>query len=165
MTAASPHRNNLLVIGIGSPLREDDRVGLYLLERLKEHFGEGFHGMTVYEPDIALAETIASFSTLLVVDALVSETEEPFRLLPLAPAATIFPTGGYSSHVFDWGMILAMARDLFGHAPDSFVCGVRAQCFGISEDISPQCRADAEEAFGMLCNFVTERIESGKYGK
>ncbi len=153
----TPPPNELLVIGIGNPLREDDRVGLYLLERLKAHFGAQFPGMIVYEPDIGLAEAIASCATLVVVDALATETETPFRLLPLPAAATIFPAGGCSSHVFDWGMILAMARDLFGHAPEAFVCGVRARSFGISEDLSPQCRADAEEAFVMLCEFTAER--------
>src|SRR5512133_2431792 len=97
-----PQPQGLFVVGIGNPLREDDRVGIYLVERLQEHFGAGFHGMIVYEPEIALAETIASYATLLVVDALATEVEAPFQFMPLAPAATIYPGGGYSSHVFDW---------------------------------------------------------------
>lgn len=155
--SAAPQDHHLFVVGIGNPLREDDGVGLYLVERLQAKFGVGFHGVIVYEPDIALAETIASFDTLLVVDALATATEEPFRLLSLAPAVSIYPAGGYSSHVFDWGMILAMARDLFGHAPQAFLCGVRAHSFGISQALSPQCQADAERAFTMLCDFVTTR--------
>lgn len=159
MGAPSPCRNDLFVVGIGNPLREDDQVGLYLVERLRAHFGAELPAMVVYEPDIVLAETIAAYKTLLIVDASVSESEAPFRLAPLAPAATFCPGGGFSSHVFDWGMILAMARDLFGHAPQAFVCGVRARHFGISESLSPQCQADAEAAFVMLCEFVTERNE------
>jgi hydrogenase maturation protease len=153
MTQTASHRG-LLVIGIGNPLREDDAVGLYLVERLQKHFGANFHGMVVYEPDIALAETIAAHRTVLIVDALAAEKELPFRLTPLPAAATIFPSGGLSSHVFDWGMLLAMARDLFGHLPEAFICGIRAHCFGIAEELSPQCRADAEAAFSMLCEFT-----------
>lgn len=147
-------RGDVFVIGIGNPLREDDRVGLHLLERLERHFGGGFHGLAVYEADIALAETIATVPNLLIIDALATEREISYRLIELTPAASIYPSGGLSSHVFNWPLLLAMARDLFGQAPRAVLCGIRAQNFGIAEEISPACRADADRAFLYLCDYL-----------
>lgn len=151
----------LLVIGIGNPLREDDRVGLVVVERLMAHFGPDFPGRVVYEPDIVLAEEIAAVSTLLIVDALATASDAPWRLTPLTPAATIFPAGGLSSHLFDWGMVLAMARDLFGHAPHAWLCGVRAHSFGLAEELSVPCRVDAEETVVLLRGWLDEWREGG----
>lgn len=147
-------RDDIYVIGIGNPLREDDQVGLHLLERLQGHFSGGFQGLAVYEADIALTETLANVPTLLVIDALAGASEVPYRLIELRPAATIYPSGGYSSHLFNWPLLLAMARDLFGQAPQAYLCGVRAHSFGISETLSAACQADADAAFAFLCDYL-----------
>jgi hydrogenase maturation protease len=147
-------RSDIYVVGIGNPLREDDQVGLHLIERLEGHFTGGFHGIKLYEPDIALAETIAGVPNLLIIDALAAEKELPYRMIELAPADNFCPTGGFSSHVFDWPMLLSMARDLFGSAPRTFLCGVRAHRFGISEQLSQECQADADAAFSYLCAYL-----------
>ncbi|MDT8422254.1 MAG: hydrogenase maturation protease [Desulfuromonadales bacterium] len=149
-----PPRRDIMVIGIGNPLRGDDAVGLYLLERLSKHFSGDFRGIIAYEADIGLAEEISSYPELLIIDAMAEPLQEPFKLFPLAPAATIFPAGGFSSHIFNWRMVLAMSRDIFGRSPKAVLCGISAYDFEIDECLSPSCQHDADAAFAYLTDLL-----------
>lgn len=152
--AGGDPRKEILVLGIGNPLRGDDAVGIHLVERLIRHYGERLDAMVVYEADIALAETFAGYRRLLVVDALNDARDEAFCRLPLKAAASIFPRGGFSSHLFDWGMLLAMSRDLFGDLPEAELFGIRAHDFAISDQLSAPCATDADAAFSELCRLL-----------
>lgn len=153
--AAARAASDILVIGIGNPIRQDDGVGLRLVERLDSHFSSGLNSMTVFEPDIDLARRISGFRRLVVIDALARKIDSPYGLFGISPAETFMPRGGLCSHVFDWGMILAMARDIFGGCPEAVVLGVRAHGFEYSEELTPACLADAEEAFEFLKGYLS----------
>ncbi len=149
-------RNDLLVVGIGNTLREDDGVGLELVGRLNSHFSEGLNCLEVYEADIVLAETIAGFSNLLIIDALVIDDDLPFKLIPLSAGTNLIPSGGFITHVFDWRVILALSRDLFdGRLVEANLLGVSATKFGLSEQLSPTCAARAEQAFQFLLEYCS----------
>lgn len=148
-------RKNLLVIGVGNTLREDDGVGINLVRRLKACFPSWLNCIEIYEPDIILAQKIADFDNLLIVDAMVIENNEPYRVIPLEPAKSFIPLGGFATHVFDWTTILAMAKELFDQSPEARVLGVSASNFGFSESLSPLCKANAEKAFDFLVQYCS----------
>ncbi len=149
-------RQDLLVVGIGNTLREDDGVGFDLVHRLRKHFGSDLDCLEVYEMDIVLAETIAKHDELLVIDALVVDEDVPFKLVPLLASESFIPGGGFISHVFDWGAILALARDCFGNRGKANLLGISATSFGLSERLSPACAAKADEAFQFLLDYCSE---------
>ncbi len=149
-------RQDLLVVGVGNTLREDDGVGFDLVHRLRKHFGSALNCLEVYELDIVLAETIARFDELLVIDALVIDEEVPFKLVPLTAKESFIPAGGFISHVFDWGAILALARDGFGSRAKANLLGISANCFGLSEQLSPDCAAKADKAFQFLIDYCSK---------
>jgi hydrogenase maturation protease len=155
-------RRDVMVIGIGNPLRGDDAVGIHLVQRLKRHFTGDFKGIVAYEADIGLAEEISCYPALLVIDALAASSEPPFQMLPLPAASTIFPAGGFSSHAFNWGMVLAMARDIFGRCPEAFLCGIRAHSFAIDERLSPLCQTAADAAFDYLTRLLAAEDADGE---
>jgi hydrogenase maturation protease len=149
-------RRDLLVIGIGNSLREDDGVGLELIRRLRDTFGSGLNCLEVYEMDIVLAETVANYKELLVIDARVADDAEPFKVLLLEAKEAAIPEGGFISHVFDWGMILALARDCFGADIEAKLLGVSASHFGMSESLTPRCAENAEHAYRFLVDYCSE---------
>ncbi len=154
-TKASRPRQDLLVIGTGNQIREDDGVGLLLLNRLRDYFQSKLSCLESYEPDILLAESIAEFRSVLIVDALVTTEDIPFRLIQLSAGESHIPQGGFISHVFDWRVILALSRDLFGGAGQAELLGISASNFGLSEKLSPPCAANAEKAFQFLINYCS----------
>jgi hydrogenase maturation protease len=149
-------RQDLLVIGIGNSLREDDGVGLELIRRLREHFGPGLNCLEVHELDIVLAETLSRYKELLVIDARVAEDDEPFVVLPLEAKEAAIPEGGFISHAFDWRLILALTRDCFGVEVKAKLLGVSASNFGMSESITPRCAENAEHAYRFLVDYCSE---------
>ena len=72
-------------------LRQDDRVGIEVVDRLGQHFGKGLNSIVTYDPDIGLAEEIARFTSLIIVDAARWEGSEPYRMLPVQAAPRVEP--------------------------------------------------------------------------
>ncbi len=151
----SSFKTNLLVIGVGNTLREDDGVGINLVRRLKACFPTGLNCIEVYEPDIILAQEIAGFDNLLIVDAIVAEDDKPYKIIPIEAAKSFIPSGGFVTHIFDWSTILAMSKELFAGNPDTEVLGVSAFNFGFSESLSSPCKANAEKAFDFLVQYCS----------
>ncbi len=146
-------REEILVIGVGNTLREDDGVGVHLVRKLKKSFSDRLNCIEVYEPDILLAEEMAEYAEVLIIDAMNVEDGAPFSLVSLFPSRSMFPSTGFVSHAFDWGAVLKMAEDLFGKTPKASLLGVSARNFGISETISPFCLTNAEKALDYLMEY------------
>jgi hydrogenase maturation protease len=144
--------SDLVVIGVGNTLREDDSVGLVLVRRLAAVAGGRLVCVEASGPDLLHAELVSGFARLLVIDAWVSETEpvDDFVLTPIVPAPSTASAGRFTSHVLDWPGVLALARDLYGHAPAAELLGVAASAFDFSEQLSPRCAERAERAWPLL---------------
>lgn len=156
MAAKAPEvRKDLLVLGVGNPLRGDDGVGIELVRRLGAHFGADLSWDALLVPDVILSERIAAFEHLLIIDALAEMEAPPYRLMDLAPAKRLMPAGAMVSHCFDWPAILALAKEFFGRAPKTSVLGIGATRFDFSHTLSPDCRKNAEKAFAFLVSYCT----------
>ncbi|MCP4215081.1 MAG: hydrogenase maturation protease [bacterium] len=145
----------LIVIGVGNTLRQDDGAAVYLVDRLLDSRGAETECIHVYGPDISLAPEIAQYEQLLVLDAMVIEDGEPYKFLPLQ-AGDDFVPGGFTSHLFQWSNILAMAGEVYDHCPQAHVLGISARCFGIETKVSDTCRANADQAFDFLIRHYPE---------
>jgi hydrogenase maturation protease len=155
MTEHVRARPDLLVVGIGNPLRRDDAVGLHLVRRLDRYFQRRLNCMALMAPDVAYAEKISRFRKLLVIDAMPLPDDEPYRMVRLAPGPHPFPSGGWVSHVFDWTAILALTVVLYDRSPEAELLGVAAGDFGISESLSPSCARNADSAFRFLVAYCS----------
>jgi len=145
----------LLVIGIGNPLRGDDGVGLHLVRRLDRHFDHGLNHRLMMAPDMACAAEVSRYRRLLVIDALAAENNAPCRLIHLVPDRHQAPAAGWMSHVFDWQGILTLALALYDRAPRADLMGVAASDFDFSEQLSIACRRNADLAFRTLVPYCS----------
>lgn len=151
MTASPIARDDTLVIGIGNSLRQDDGVGIEMIGRLERYFSGKINALFTYEPDLCLAEKISLFKRMIIIDAAFSDKEKPFDIITIEPAKAILHPGGVAAHLFDWPMLLAVARDIYGRAPEeTIVVAISARNFAIDDRISDECAVNAEEAFQYL---------------
>jgi hydrogenase maturation protease len=155
MSPAAPE--DLLVVGVGNPLRGDDGVGLVLTERLRRRFGDGLACEELFQADLLVAERLTRHRRLLVIDA-ARLPGRPFEILPLEPAPAVVTPAGFVSHVVGWPQILAAARDLFGAQAVAHLCAVGAERFDFGEGLSPACASNAEAAFHHLVGLVEGRL-------
>jgi len=116
----------LLVIGYGNTLRSDDGVG--------QRVAEAVANVTTLTCDLLtpeLADPISSAKQVIFVDASLDAPRE-VQLRPLAPAES----SQIMAHAADPRTMLALARDVFGHAPQAWWLTIPIENTGIGEQLS-----------------------------
>ena len=92
-----------------------------------------------------LAEPISQARLVVFVDAAV-DTPREVQLRPLVPAESC----QIMAHAADPQTMLALARDLFGHAPQAWWLTIPAQDLGFGEDLSTTAQAGFETALDRI---------------
>jgi hydrogenase maturation protease len=139
----------VLVIGYGNPSRQDDGVGLAVVNGLRERAGQrlldegedGFEDLghaldTLFLQQLSpeLAETLIDYDHVALVDAhfgLYPEIVHRAELDSQAEAAIV-------SHHFKPGTLLALASQLYGRAPTAELVSVRGFAFDFTTALSPE---------------------------
>jgi len=144
--------SNLLVIGYGNTLRADDGVGPKVAEVVAELGLPGVQTLSCGLLTPELADTVSRAARVVFVDAAVDAPRE-VQLRPLAPAASSQLLG----HAAQPGVLLALARDVFGHAPAAWLLTIPAENMGIGEKLSPA----AQRGFSKAIEHVRRLATSG----
>lgn len=123
--------NGLLVLGYGNTLRSDDGVGPKVADAIAELRLPGVTAMACPLLTPELAEAISRARLVVFVDAAVdSPLEVQLRRLEPAESSQVM------AHAADPRTMLALARDVFGHAPEAFWLTVPAENLGMGETFS-----------------------------
>jgi hydrogenase maturation protease len=151
----------VLVIGYGNPSRQDDGVGLAVVNGLRERAGQvpldegddGFDDLghsldTLFLQQLSpeLAETLAEYDHVVLVDA-------HFGIYPeLIHRTELDPQVGPAivSHHFKPGTLLALAQQLYGRAPTAELISVRGFSFDFTSELSPQTAAGVAQVVDKL---------------
>ncbi len=138
----------ILVIGYGNPSRQDDGVGLAVVNGLRTRMGQarldegddGFDDLghrldTLFLQQLSpeLVDTLIDYDHLVLVDA-------HFGIYPeLVHHADLDPQAGAAivSHHFKPGALLALARQLYGRSPSGELISVRGHAFDFTSELSP----------------------------
>lgn len=131
----------LLVIGYGNTLRCDDGVGPKVAEAVEALALPGVCVLVCPLLTPELADPISRARVVLFVDAAVDAPREVQRR-PLAPAET----SQIMAHAASPATLLALARDVFGHAPEAWWLTIPVMDLGIGEEFSPLARKGFELA-------------------
>lgn len=121
----------LLVLGYGNTLRNDDGVGRRVVEALEALQLPGVQtlGCDLLTPE--LAEPLSRADVVVFVDAAMDAPKDVL-LRPLEPAES----AQVMAHAADPRTMLALARDVFGHAPRAWWLTIPVAEIGIGEEIS-----------------------------
>jgi hydrogenase maturation protease len=126
---------SLLVIGYGNTLRSDDGVGPKVAEALASLNLPGVMSLSCGLLTPELADPIAHAEQVVFVDAALDSTRE-VQLRKLAPAES----SQIMAHAADPCTLLALARDIFGHAPEAWWLTIPVENIEIGEELSPSVR-------------------------
>ncbi|HKW30416.1 MAG TPA: hydrogenase maturation protease [Verrucomicrobiae bacterium] len=137
----------LLVIGYGNPLRCDDGVGPRVVEAIEELHLPDVRTLTCQQLSPEHAEPISRARTVIFVDAAVDAPTE-VQLRKLAPGQT----SQLMAHAADPRTMLALARDVFGHAPEAWWLTIPAVKLGFGDGLSPAAQRGFETAVQEIKN-------------
>lgn len=141
-----------LIAGFGNVFRRDDGVGPVVVNAVRARLGrapldsldDGFEtlGETVdtvvlHQLVPELAETVKDYALLIFVDAHVGNLPEAIREERLAATYT----QPFVSHQFHPSTVLALAQQLYGHAPRAVLLSIRGYDFDFGEGLSPETAA------------------------
>ena len=131
----------LLVIGYGNTLRRDDGVGPGVAEAVAGLALPGVRTLACPLLTPELAEAVSQAHVAIFVDAAVDAPRE-VQLRTLAPAGS----SQVMAHAASPATLLALARDVFGHAPEAWWLTIPVEDLGIGEELSPLARRGFEIA-------------------
>jgi hydrogenase maturation protease len=137
----------LLVIGYGNPLRCDDGVGPRVVEAVEELKLPAVRTLVCQQLSPEHAEPISRARTVVFVDAAVDAPTE-VQLRKLEPGGTT----QLMAHAADPRTMLALARDVFGHAPQAWWLTIPAVKLGFGDDLSPAARRGFDKAVQEIKN-------------
>lgn len=146
---------NLLVIGYGNTLRRDDGVGPKVVEAIAALNLPGVQTLVCAQLTPEFADPISRVSRVVFVDAAVDAPCE-VQLRKLEPAET----SQIMAHAADPRTMLALARDVFGHAPEAWWLTIPVEELGFGEELSPL----AQRGFGQALREIQHLATSNQAG-
>jgi hydrogenase maturation protease len=138
----------LLVIGYGNTLRGDDGVGPRVAESVGNLRLPGVRTLICQQLSPEHAAPIAQAEKVIFVDAAVAAPRK-VQFLELTPG----DTSQLMAHAADPRTVLALARDVFGHAPKAWWLTIPAEKMEFSEELTPIAQRGCAEAVKKIQNF------------
>ena len=147
--AAGNNARPLLIYGYGNPGRQDDGIGVALVEQLEPWAAKaGISGLafdTNYQLNAEDALAVAGARAVVFVDA-VREGVAPFSFQPLKPQATI----AFSTHAMSPESVLALAAELYNERPPAWLLAIRGCAWETNEPPTPEALANLAVARDFL---------------
>ncbi|MBW2457085.1 MAG: hydrogenase maturation protease [Deltaproteobacteria bacterium] len=138
-----------LVVGIGSPIRGDDGVGLRVVEQLRcRGLPAGVEAMELGTGGLALLDVLSGYDRLVIVDAIVSGAA-PGTVIELAGDDVSRTEHLGEGHEADLPTLLELARRGLGADMPTEVVVVAVEAgdvLRITEELSPAVAAAVDEA-------------------
>jgi hydrogenase maturation protease len=131
----------ILVIGYGNTLRRDDGVGPRVADAVAALALPGVRALACPLLTPELAEAISRADATIFVDAAVDAPGE-VQWRKLAPSAS----SQIMTHAASPATLLALARDVFGRAPEAWWLTIPVEDLGLGEEISPLAQRGFEIA-------------------
>jgi len=142
-------RARFLIIGYGNQLRGDDGVGPMVAESISDLALPGVKAIACDLLTPELAEPISQAENVIFVDAaLTAPREVELRPIEVADSSQIL------AHAADPRTLLALARDVFDHAPKAWLLTIPVERLGIGEALSPLARVGLEAALTTISRMV-----------
>jgi hydrogenase maturation protease len=141
----SPERGPL-IIGYGNTLRRDDGAGAAVVEAIAALGLPGVRTLEVHQLLPELAEPISEASQVIFVDARTGEEGCGLRLARITPGVRS-PLAG---HRADPRALLALALQVYGRAPVSWMVAVTAYDLDLGEGLSAGTARGVAEAVALI---------------
>jgi len=140
----------ILVIGYGNTLRRDDGVGPRVADAVAALALPGVRALSCPLLTPELADPVSQARIAIFVDAAVDAPRE-VQMRKLAPA----DSSQIMAHAASPATLLALARDVFGHAPEAWLLTIPAEDISIGEELSAFTRLGLETALAEITQLAS----------
>jgi hydrogenase maturation protease len=145
-----------LILGYGNTLRSDDAVGPLAADAIAALGLTGVSVLSCAQLTPELADPIARARRVVFVDAAL-DAPRSVQLRPLEPAGT----SQLMAHAADPRTMLALARDVFGRAPEAWWLTIPVTNLGIGETLTEFAREGLTAAVREIQRLTGTRLDRG----
>jgi len=143
----------ILIYGYGNPGREDDGLGIELVNRLEEwSIQAAIHGIEFdsnYQLNIEDAEAITAKDLVVFVDASTEDIED-FILTEVTGESDV----SFTTHAASPGYIVKLCSDLFDKCPPVFLLHIKGYQWEFREGISEKAEINLQKAFEFMKDYL-----------
>jgi len=146
---------SILIIGVGSPYRCDDSVGLAILKQLRLHELYNVHLMERSGEGSDIMDIWQSYNHVILVDA-VQSGSDPGTIHRIDANAEKVPTDffHYSTHAFGVAEAVEMARTLDELPNHVIIYGIEGKDFEIGKQMTPEIETSAEKVVQQIMDDI-----------
>jgi hydrogenase maturation protease len=142
---------SILVFGFGNPGRQDDGLGIALVDRLEPLNLPSCSFEQNYQLNAEDALLISEFDTVIFADA--SVAVESFSLTPIAPALEI----GFTTHAMHPASVVALCNQLYSKFPECYLLEMRGFEWEMKEGLSE----GAEDILRKTVEMLLPQLQQG----
>jgi len=154
-TTSALAQTRILVLGYGNPGRQDDGLGPAAAAGVERLGWPNLTAFDNYQLNIEDAMDVAEHDVVWFVDA-AKAGPSPYFIRRVSPSPTI----DFTSHIVRPEVILAIAQQVYGGAPQAFMLGIRGYAFEFIEALTPRASDNLRVALAVL----TDRLRSAYEG-
>jgi len=148
----------VLVLGLGNPLRGDDGVGPRVIEELNRRgLPEGVTTLDAGTGGVDLLHVLEGWERAIVVDA-ADVDREPGQYVRFTPeeARLVESADGFSLHNAGLAEVLALAKAAGQPLPELVIFGVQPEKIGWGEGLSPAVEAALPDIVNAVLNEINK---------
>jgi hydrogenase maturation protease len=138
-----------LAYGYGNPGRQDDGLGILLVEKWEKWATaqgvEQFDFERNYQLNIEDADTIRQYDEVIFVDATVADISGVHLSKLVSTSQTEF-----TMHAMDPGFVLHLCQSLYGDAPDAWLLSIKAYEFEFAQALTSLAEKNLATAFELV---------------
>ncbi len=146
-----------LVVGMGNIIRQDDGIGPYCINLLKDNMTQEkkklVDFMTVHQLDVLHCQRFAGYELLIFIDADARAGGEPFIV---EEADSLPHSRHFTSHIGSIPDLLAMTGTLYGKTPRAYIVAIRGRDFEVGDRLSPEAMQNAAQAAREVSRLIDQ---------
>ena len=154
------NKGRVLILGYGNPLRGDDALGSQVATKLAERFDDEplVEVKIVHQLTLDLAETLANFSLIILIDAREAEPVGEIFTQTIQPSQELPQP---FSHYLDPAELLGVCQILYHATPKMVLTGINATNFEVGAPISDE----VEKSLPILISEITTILGENGIGR
>jgi len=153
-------KDKLVIYGYGNPGRQDDGLGIALIEKLEEVEFDDVLLDANYQLNAEDALFLSEGKTAIFVDASLN-CEEPFSFYEIEPDNEI----GFTTHAMSPQSVLALCRELYRKDYRAYVLEIRGYEWAFIEELTAAAKSNLNVAFSFVCDLIKCFQEHSKFNE
>ena len=151
-------KKKILILGYGNPGRQDDGLGVTLVDELNKWAEEAdldvVYTDSNYQLNLEDAATISNFDLVVFADASKEDIDQ-FKLTGIEPSSVV----DFSMHSVSPAFVLYLCEQIFHYKPEAYLLHIKGYEWEFMEKPTDKAIMNLEAALDYVKNYIVNYIK------